>query len=170
MELEVPRGTAYMAAAILSAVFLTLLGWSVTPANAAGEPLVLSPAYVATMGYLRTVQGWLEALQQLDANLTKTMEGTGNLYRQGHDAERAFEGTLAVAREIEQAKTPPALMALQSAIEQSASAYVEADRSVLVYVSAPSEENQQVVTQRLEIAHIELETCQTMLEAMWPAR
>jgi hypothetical protein len=170
MELEVPRGTAYTAAAFLFAVFLTLLGWTVTPVNAADEPLVLSPAYVATMRYLKTVQGWLEALQQVDANLTKTMQGAGNLYRQGHDAETAFERTLAVAREMEQAKTPPSLMALQSAIEQSASAYVQAARSVLVYVSAPSEENQQVVTQGRETARVELETCQTMLEAMWPAR
>jgi hypothetical protein len=132
MELEVPRGMAYTAAVILVVVVLTLLGWTVTPVNAADEPLVLSPAYVATMGYLKTVQRWLGALQQLDADLTKTMEGAGNLYRQGHDAEKAFERTLAITREIEQAKTPPALMALQSAIEQSASTYVQAVRTVLV--------------------------------------
>ena len=113
MELEVPRGTAYTAAAILFVVVLTLLGWTVTPVHAAGNPLVLSPAYVATMRYLKTALGWLEALQQVDTDLVETMEGAGNLYRQGRDAERAFERILAIAREIEQAKTPPSLMALQ---------------------------------------------------------
>ena len=170
MELEVSRGTAYTVAAILFVAVLTLLGWTVTPVNAAGEPLVLSPAYVATMRYLKTAQGWLEAFQQLDIDLVETMEGTGNLYRQGRDAEKAFERMLAIAREIEQAKTPPSLVALQSVIDQSAGAYVQAARSMLVYVSAPSEENQQVVTQGLETARAGLETCQTMLEAMWPAR
>ena len=170
MELEVPRGTAYTAATILFVVVLTLLGWTVTPVNAAGDPLVLSPAYVATMRYLKTAQGWLETLQQVDANLVETMGGTGNLYRQGRDAEKAFERMLAIAREIEQAKIPPSLMALQSVIEQSAVAYVQAARSVLVYVSAPSEENQQAVIQGLETARTRLETCQMMLEAMWPAQ
>jgi hypothetical protein len=131
---------------------------------------VLSPAYVATMRYLKTVQRWLEALQQVDANLVETMEGTSNLYRQGRDAEKAFERVLAIAGEIEQAKIPPSSMALQSAIDQSASAYVQAACSALVYVSAPSEENQQVVTQGSETAHTRVETCQTMLEAMWPAQ
>ena len=170
MELEFPRGTAYTAAVTLCVVVLTLLGWTVTPVDAAGDPLVLSPAYVATMRYLKTAQGWLEAFQQLDIDLVETMEGTGNLYRQGRDAEKAFERMLAIAREIEQAKTPPSLVALQSVIDQSAGAYVQAARSMLVYVSAPSEENQQVVTQGLETARAGLETCQTMLEAMWPAQ
>lgn len=170
MELEIPRGTAYTAVAILAVVVLTLLGWTVTPVDAAGDPLVLSPAYLATMRYLKTAQGWLEALQRVDTDLVETMGGTGNLYRQGRDAEKTIERMLAIAREIEQAKIPPSLMALQSAIEQSASAYVQAARSVLVYVSAPSEENQQAVTQGQETARTKLETCQTMLEAMWPAR
>ena len=170
MELEVSRGTVYTAVASLFVVLLTLLGWTVTPMNAAGEPLVLSPAYVATMRYLKTAQGWLEAFQQLDIDLVETMEGTGNLYRQGRDAEKAFERMLAIAREIEQAKTPPSLMALQSAIDQSASAYVQTARSVLVYVSAPSEENQQAVTRELAAARTRLATCQTIQEAMWPAR
>ena len=170
MELEVSRGTAYTAAAALFVMVLTLLGWTVTPVDASGEPLVLSPAYVATMHYLKTAQGWLEALQQVDADLVETMEGMGNLYRQGRDAEKAFERMLAIAREIEQAKTPPSLMALQSAIDQGANTYVQATRAVLVYVSAPSEENQQAVTQRLETARTKSETCQTMQEAMWPAQ
>jgi hypothetical protein len=170
MELEVPRGTAYTAAATLFVVTLTLLGWTVTPVDAAGDPLVLSPAYVATMRYLKTAQGWLEALQQVDADLVGTMEGTGNLYRQGRDAEKAFERVVTIAREVEQAKTPASLIALQSTIEQSASAYVRAGRAVLVYVSAPSEENQQAVTQGLETARTKLEACQAMLEAMWPAQ
>ena len=170
MELEVPRGTAYTASAALFVVVLTLLGWTVTPVDAAGDPLVLSPAYVATMRYLKMVQGWLEALQQVDADLVETMEGMGNLYRQGRDAEKAFGRMLAIAREIEQTKTPPSLMALQSAIDQAASTYVEAARSLLVYVSAPSEENRQVVTQGLETARTRLKTCQTMQEAMWPAQ
>ena len=170
MELEVPRGTAYTVAAVFFVVVLTLLGWTVTPVDAAGEPLLLSPAYVARMRYLKTAQGWLEALQQLDADLTETMQGVGNLYRQGRDAEKAFERVLAIARDVGQAKTPPSLMALQSATEQSASAYVQAAHSLLVYVSAPSEENQQAVIQGLEAARTKFEICQTMLEAMWPAQ
>jgi hypothetical protein len=170
MELEVSRGTIYTAVASLFVVLLTLLGWTVTPVDASGEPLVLSPAYVATMRYLKTAQGWLEALEQVDADLVETIEGTGNLYRQGRDAEKAFERVLALAREIEQAKTPPSLIALQSAIDRGASAYVQAARSVLVYVSAPSKENQRVVAQELEAARTRLAACQTMQEAMWPAQ
>jgi hypothetical protein len=78
--------------------------------------------------YLKTAQGWLSALQQADADLVEAMEGADNLYRQRRDAETAFERMLTIAREIEQAKTPPSLMALQSTIEQSTSVYVQAAR------------------------------------------
>ena len=80
-----------------------------------GGPLVLSPACVATMRYLRTAWGWLEELQQLDADLADVVEGEGNFYGQGRDAERAFEAVLAVARAVEQTRTPPSLTALQTA-------------------------------------------------------
>ena len=59
----------------------------------------------STMRYLKTAQGWLEAFQRLDLDLVETMEGTGNLHRQGRDAEKAFERVLAIAREIRAAAT-----------------------------------------------------------------
>ena len=64
MELELSRGTVYAFTVVLLAGVLTLFGSTVTPVDGDGEPLVLSPAYVATMRYLRTTQGWLEELQK----------------------------------------------------------------------------------------------------------
>ena len=168
MELEVSKGTAYTVATLLLVSILTLVGGTVTPVDADGDPLVLSPAYVATMRYLKATQGWLERLDQVDADLVGVMDGGGNFYHQGRNAEKAFQATLAIAREVEQTQVPPSLMAMQSAFGECAGAYVQAARSVLIYVSAPSEENQQMVTQELKEARITLSKCREMQEGMWP--
>ena len=168
MELELSRGTVYAFTVFLLACGLALFGWTVTPVAGDGEPLVLSPAYVATMRYLQTAQGWLKALERLDADLIDVLTGDGSFYDQGRDAERVFEGAVAIARAVEQTQTPPSLIALQTAFDQCADAYVEVARSLLVYVSAPSLENQDIVGQEREIARAELESLRAMQEEMWP--
>ena len=61
-------------------------------------------------------------------------------------------------------------MAMQTVFAECAGAYVRAARTVLVYVSAPAEENQQAVTQELQVARTEQEECREMQENMWPQR
>ena len=168
MELEVSRGTVFSVAVALSVGVLVLLGGIVTPTDGDGEPLVLSPSYVATRRYLRTTQGWLEKLGQVNADLADVAEGGGNFFNQGRDAERAFEAVLAIARSVEQTRTPPSLTALQTAFSRCAAAYVGAARSVLAYVSAPSEDNQQVVGQELKVADDRLDACRAVQEGVWP--
>jgi hypothetical protein len=168
MELEFSRSTLYAIGAAIALVFLAFLGRAVTPIDGDGLPLVLSPAYVATVRYLRTAQGWMDTMAQLDADLTEAIEEEGNIYTQGRDAERAFEKTMSVAREVEQGKAPPALASLQAALTRSAHACVQAARAALLYVSAPSAENRQAVDEALDAARGERENCRDLQEGLWP--
>ena len=169
MELEFSRGTLYAIGAVIVLALLAFLGRAVTPIAGGGQPLVLSPAYVATVRYLKTAQEWLDRIAQIDTDLTEVMEAPGNIYTQGRDAERAFEKALSIAREIEQGKAPPALASLQAALTQAAGACVQAARAVLLYVSAPSTENRQAVHEALDVARSKLEECQALQEGLWPA-
>lgn len=169
MELEFSRRTLYGIGAAAILVLLAFLGRAVTPIAGDGQPLVLSPAYVATVRYLKTAQGWLERMAQIDADLTEVTMAQGNIYTQGRDAEQAFEKALSVAREIEQGKAPPALASLQAALTRSTHAGVQSARAALLYVSAPSAENRQAVDEALNASRSELENCRDLQEGLWPA-
>jgi hypothetical protein len=169
MELEFSRSTLYAIGAAITLALLTFLGRAVTPIAGDGQPLVLSPAYVATVRYLKTAQGWMDRMVQIDADLTETIEEESSIYTQGRDAERAFEKALSIAREVERGKAPLALVSLQAALVQSSRACVQAARAALLYVSAPSTENRQAVGQALNAARGKLEEGQALQEGLWPA-
>jgi hypothetical protein len=168
MELEFSRSTLYAVGAVIALALLAFLGRAVTPIAGDGQPLVLSPAYVATVRYLKTTQGWLERMAQLSTDLAEAIEEEGNIYTQGRDAERAFAKALSIAREVEQGNAPPALASLQTDLTQSAHACVQAARAALLYVSAPSAENRQVVDEALGAARSELDSCRDLQEGLWP--
>ncbi len=170
MELEFSPRTVWAIVGIALAILLIALGRAVTPVDAGGQPLTLSPAYVATVRYLKTAHGWLDRLARIDVDLVEVMEERGNIYTQGRDAEHAFEKALSVAREVEQGKAPLSLASLQAALAQAATGYVRASRAVLLWVSAPSDENRQEVNEALSAARGKLAHCQTQQEALWPAK
>jgi hypothetical protein len=167
-EIEFSRSTLYTVSTAAILVLMAFLGRAITPIDGDSQPLVLSPAYVATVRYLKTAQGWLDRMDQVDADLTELMEAQGNIYTQGRDAERAFEKALAIAREVEHGKAPPALALLQAALIQSAQTCVQASRATLLYVSAPSAENRQAVDEALETARNGLEEGRELQEDLWP--
>ena len=169
MELEFSHSTLYTIGAAIILTLLAFLGHAVTPIDSDGQPLVLSPSCVATVRYLKTAQGWLDKMAQVDADLTEVMEEQGNIYTQGRDAERAFEKALSVAREVEQGKAPPASTSLQAALTRSAHTCVQAVRAALLYVSAPLAENRQAVDEALDAARKELDSCRDLQEGLWPA-
>jgi hypothetical protein len=169
MELEFSRSTLYAVGAVIALALLAFLGCAITPIAGDGQPLILSPAYVATVRYLKTAQTWMDRMAQLDADLAEVMDEQGNIYTQGRDAERAFEKALSIAREVEQGKAPPALASLQAALTRAVHACVQAARAALLYVSAPSAENRQAVDEALDAAHGELDSCRDLQEGLWPA-
>ncbi len=169
MELEFSRSTLYAVGAVIALMLLAFLGHAITPIDGDGQPLVLSPTYVATVRYLKAAQGWLDRMVQVNTDLVETIEKEGNIYTQGRDAERAFEKALSIAREVEQGKAPPALASLQAALTRSAHTCVQAARAALLYVSAPSAENRQTVDEALDTARGELDSCRDLQEGLWPA-
>jgi hypothetical protein len=169
MELEFSRSTLYAIGAAIALTLLALLGRAITPIAGDGQPLVLSPAYVATVRYLKTAQAWMDRMAHLDADLTEAIEQEGNIYTQGRDAERAFAKALSIAREVEQGNAPPALASLQAALTRAVHACVQAARAALLYVSALSAENRQAADEARDAARGELDSCRDLQERLWPA-
>lgn len=166
MEIEVsPRALVVLGCVIMVGLMM-LLGRAVTPWND-GEPLVLSPDYVATVRYLRSVQNWIEQLEQVDADIARAMDGKGNFYSQGRDTERAFDRALSIAREIDQTGGPPTLNVLQSLVRGTSIAYIETARAVMAYVSIPSEINRQNVDNLMAVARADLEKSRKLQEDLW---
>lgn len=152
MELEVSRRTLGWSAGVLALVALILLGQAVTPVDGNGGVLVLSPSYVATVRYLKTVQGWLKHLENVEGKIADVLRGEGNFYKQGQDAENAFEAVASIAAGIQQRQPPPALTLLQLAVSECAAAYVNTARLTLAFVSEPSEANKGAASSALETA------------------
>ena len=171
MEIEINSPVLlYVVLAVVVAGILALVGRAVTPATSDGDILVLSPAYVATVRYLATAQERLDDLETVDEGLTGVLNADrGNIYTQGRDAEHAFSRALTAAREIERDQSPLSLATLQTALYNAGSAYVEAARATLQWVSAPSEENRQSADAALDAAREELETSRQLQEGLWPA-
>ena len=169
MELEFSRRSLYAIGGVIILTLLALLGRAITPIDGDSQLLVLSPSYVATVRYLKTAQGWLDRIAEIGADLAEVIEAQGNIHTQGRDAERAFEKALSVAKEVRQGKAPPALASLQAALTRSAHACIQAARAALLYVSAPSDENQQAVNEALDTARSELDSCRDVQEGLWPA-
>jgi hypothetical protein len=160
----------YVVLAVVVAGILVLVGRAVTPATSDGEILVLSPAYVATVRYLTTAQQRLDDLDAVDEDLTGVLDADrGNIYTQGRDAEHAFSRALNAAREIERDQSPLSLATLQTALYNAGSAYVEAARATLQWVSAPSEENRQSADAAREAARERLSASRQLQEGLWPA-
>ena len=170
MEIEFSRPALAALTVLVVTAALVVLGRAVTPSTGNGDLLVLSPAYVATVRYLKAAQGRLDRLAEVDADLVRVLEAQGNIYTQGRDAERAFEKALATAREIEQRRAPLSLATLQTALSHAAGAYVQAARAALLWVSAPTAENRQAVDAALEMALAGLSESRALQEGLWPAR
>jgi len=170
MEIEFSRGVLGWIVVIGVFVALALVGRAVTPADGSGGVLVLSPSYVATVRYLKIAQRWLEQMENVEGKIKNVLEGQGNFYRQGQEAESAFESAASIARSIRQRQPPLALLSLQSAVDDTANLYVEAARRTLAYVSEPSDENKAAAFAALEKAGQKRLASETLQEGMWPTR
>jgi len=134
-------------------IFLALLGRSVTPRDASGEPLLLSPSLRATLGYQATARAWVRDYHALDAGLEALLaQDDGDIYRQAQAAGDDLDRALRLAQDVELRRAPAALASLQSALSAASLAYLEAARAAAEWVGAPTPEQAQVAQDALGAA------------------
>ena len=161
MRIRISRRTlrwADRALAILAVlVGLYFLGDYLTPRDAEGRPLILSPSVRAAETYRRAVLRWVEEMEKIDAgveNLLSQGEVTdpGQLYDLSHAVQVLVEQSADVMRDTIYTSAPPALIGLQEQARASAEAYFIATQDAALWVGAPKEENIQAALETLQRA------------------
>jgi hypothetical protein len=134
-------------------VALAPLGRSVTPRDAAGEPLLLSPSLRATLGYQATARAWVRDYHALDADLEALLtQDDADIYRQAQSANDNLDRALRLAQDVELRRAPAALASLRAALSAASLAYLEAARAAAGWVGAPTPEQAQVAQATLDTA------------------
>ena len=159
-EIEVPRRLIVVAVTlvvVVGATALGFLGWANSPRDGAGRPLLLNPERRAILRYLDTAAGWADRLAQVGALLDGLMppeppapavdsalptlpppeEQPVDLYQQTHDARQARDALGRLAREMERAEVPDALIGLHGLAGRALDAHLAWADGVLIYVGAP---------------------------------
>lgn len=151
MEIEIRRETATTIVVSLLLLIFGLIGYAASPRDDAGRPVLLLPDVRAVEEYRRSVSGWAERWRALDTSLQEIVAGDANsdLLAVSRKAQRTFEQTVALAREVDAAESPASLLGLREQASASALAYVEASVAVARWVSAPSVENRDAAQQAL---------------------
>ena len=82
-------------------------------------------------------------MQTLDSEITTILSGKfgSDLFSKSREAQKVMDSTIQLAQEIDRQDVPTAAIPAKSLLAQSASAYLNASRAMLQWVTASNEEN-----------------------------
>ncbi|MCL4559866.1 MAG: hypothetical protein M1281_04520 [Chloroflexi bacterium] len=150
------------------ALILTIVGALSSPRDALGQPFLLLPDVKALENYRLSMSNATTNMQLLDGEIAALLAGqNSDLFTQSRQAQTAFEHALRIAQEIDVQSAPPALDGLRGAAAGTASAYLEAARLALRWVSLPQEANRTAAENGLVQARQQLKTLE---ESKWLAK
>ena len=149
-------------------ILLTVLGAWASPRNELGRPLLLLPDVKAVEDYRRSINGTAAELRLLDGEIAALLAGKdADLFTQSRQAQAAFEHALRISQEVDVQEAPAALAGLHDVSSKTASAYLEAARLTLKWVSLPEEANQKAAESGLAQAR---QLLKTLEENKWLAK
>jgi len=130
------------------------LGWLVSPQDSTNRPILLLPDAKAVEDYRISISDWHSQMQSLDANIATILSGKfgSDLFSKSREAQKVMDSTIQLAQEIDRQDVPTAAIPAKSLLVQSASAYLNASRAMLQWVTASNEENFMEAQNRLEQA------------------
>lgn len=150
------------------ALFLAVLGALSSPRDAQGRPLLLLPDVKAVEEYRRSMSSATAEMQLLDGEIAALIAGQNtDLFTQSRQAQAAFEHAMRIAQEVDVQSAPPALDGLRGKAAGTTTAYLEAARFALRWVSLPEETNRTAAENSLAQARQQLKTLE---ESKWLAK
>jgi hypothetical protein len=149
------------------ALLLLGLGLLTSPRDKDNHPLLLLPDVKSLEDYRRSLVIWHAGFLELDGRMTRLLSANygGDLFSQSSEGQKIQDETVQLLREIDQTAAPAAAASAKEMALQAGSAYLEASRALLTWVSAPTAANQAAAQQALETAQTalsELEASQWM--------
>jgi hypothetical protein len=151
-SMRTERHISFSSGGILLAVglVLTLLGGLSSPRDKSGRPFLLLPDVKAVEDYRRAARDDASRLNLLGGEIAALLSGKNtDLFSQSRQAQAALEHALQIAQEIDARPAPPALDGLRGTIAQAASAYLEAARLALRWISLPQPDNKAAAAKAL---------------------
>jgi hypothetical protein len=146
-------------------ILLTVLGALTSPQDTQGKPILLLPDVKAVEDYRQSMSSATTGMQLLDGEIVALRSGQNtDIFTQSRQAQAAFEHALRIAQEIDIQAAPPALDGLRGAVSSTVSAYLEAARLALRWVSLPQEANRMAAAISLAQARQQLKTLE---ESKW---
>jgi len=150
VEIEFPRRLLITVASVLAVLVLILVGLVVSPRDADGRPLLLSPQRRAILQYLKWYREWTDRLADLESRLDELMpESTGRiqpapvpgeLYQRARQTEEVLRTASALQLEAERVNVPPPMAGLHNLVTIASQAHAAWAEAVVAEVGAPSPE------------------------------
>ncbi len=153
----------------ITGLVLVLLGLGIftSPRDGDNRPLLLLPDVKVLEDYRRSLVAWHSGLVELDGRMTRLLSADygGDLFSQSSEGQKIQDATIQLLREMDQTATPAAAAPARELALQAGSAYLDASRALLTWVSAPTATNLEKAQQALNSARAtlaELEASQWM--------
>jgi hypothetical protein len=135
-------------------VFLLGLGLLTSPRDKDHHPLLLLPDVKALEDYRRSLVDWHARFREIDGRMTRLLSDDygGDLFSQSSEGQKIQNETIQLLQEIDQTSTPPAAISARDMALGAGSAYLEASRAMLSWISAPTATNLDLAQQSLDSA------------------
>jgi hypothetical protein len=149
-------------------VFLFLLGLFTSPRDRDNHPLLLLPDVKAMEDYRRSLVSWDARFRELDGRMSRLLSDDygGDLFSQSSEGQKIQDEIVWLIQEIDRTSAPPAAIPARDLALTASSAYLDASRAMLAWVSAPTSVNLEAAQKAL----LEAQTLLSELEAsQWMA-
>lgn len=153
----------------ITGIVMVLLGLGIftSPRDQDNRPLLLLPDVKAMEDYRRALVAWHTSFVELDGRMTRLLSADygGDLFSQSSEGQKIQDATVQLLREVDQTSAPAAAASAKGLALRAGSAYLEASRALLAWISAPTTSNLETAQQALDSARAtlaELEASQWM--------
>ena len=166
VEVEIPRGILSTVLVLVLTLGVGLLGWWVSPRDAQGRPMLLSPRVASMRRYYRLSRAWYREIAQVHHDLVSLLqEDQGSLLVQTKRLDGVFLTIGQVYQAWKKTPPPPALDALARQVEKTVLAYRKAAQATSEYLSRPGDDTRAQALKALQTAKTELDALGEMTDA-----
>ena len=146
-EIIIPKW-AWIASLI---VLLLGLGLIASPRDKNDHPMLLLPDVKAVEDYRRSLGSWHTRLLELDGRIAKVLSNNydGDLFSQSSEGQKILNETVQLLQEMNQTEAPSAAVPARNMVILAGSAYLDASKSMLTWISAPTPANLSAAQQAL---------------------
>ena len=143
---------------VLTIIF-SAIGYFASPHDETGKPILLLPEVKQIESFRRSSLQWIEDFHALDSQITTVAANQKeDLFSQSSEAQSTLQLAVKLAQEIDRTSYPPSAVSLHESLASTSLSYLEAARSMMIWVGAPEEPKKVQMNENLSLARKSLET------------